>query len=641
MENTECTQSSEAAHPVSAMTFLALSSAWLAALLIPLIAFYFLKLKRPRHDVSSLVLWRQVIADQRVNSPFQKFKRNLLLLLQILLLALLMLAAMQPLLRSEAERAERLPVLIDVSASMAALDKAGGTSRLDAAKQRVQEMIVNLPSDQQLCLVAFSRTARRLTPFTNNKTELRDALATLEVEDVPGDLDEALRTAQALARGSSFDKVLLLSDGNFPAHANSELSFRIDFQRLDPAGPNFGITACNARRGVTGQWDVFVQLSGSAGAESTSGTVGLVEDGATIASENVTLVQGAAPRLAFKVGGGRPALIEVRFTPRGFDSLASDNRAWLALPAVRALDVYVPPALVSYRHALEAIDGLRLFPSGDTALPASFDLAFANSEADLALAARVLCSIGFVPPELDKLVSVTSGDASVVDWRRESPLLQHVTFADVVLMDDPRNAADVTETTYANLGYEILAHGPEGPLMLDRQDGDTLRVYLLFHTDRSTLPYRVAFPIFVSNLVQAALRQSHLGEVNAAATGVLHALFLEKDRAYRIEGPSGFRRDERSDERGELSGVPAAKSGEYTITEGGAVVARVGASVLSASESALAAVEQIEFNDRLKVAAASAPLRTDRALWWPLALSGFGVLLVEWWFFNRRQMLAR
>ena len=100
------------------MTFTALSSAWLAALFVPLVAFYFLKLKRPRHDVSSLVLWRQVIADQRVNSPFQKFKRNLLLLLQILLLALLVLAAMQPLLRSGASRAERLPVLIDVSASM-------------------------------------------------------------------------------------------------------------------------------------------------------------------------------------------------------------------------------------------------------------------------------------------------------------------------------------------------------------------------------------------------------------------------------------------------------------------------------------------------------------------------------------------
>jgi hypothetical protein len=69
--------------------------------------------------------------------------------------------------------------------------------------------------------------------------------------------------------------------------------------------------------------------------------------------------------LVFKVSGGKPVLLEARFTPRGFDSLAADNRAWLALPAVRPLAVYVPPALTSYRHALEAIEGLALFPRDD------------------------------------------------------------------------------------------------------------------------------------------------------------------------------------------------------------------------------------------------------------------------------------
>ena len=59
------------------------------------------------------------------------------------------------------------------------------------------------------------------------------------------------------------------------------------------------------------------------------------------------------------------------------------------------------------------------------------------------------------------------------------------------------------------------------------------------------------------------------------------------------------------------------------------------------SESSLAGVEQIEFNDRLKVTAASAPVSTDRPLWWPLALAGFGVLLVEWWFFQRRAFVGR
>ena len=76
--------------------FQSLSHLWLLALFAPLVLFYFLKLKRPRADIPSLVLWRQVLQDHRVNSPFQKFKRNLLLLLQILLLLFLILAALQP-----------------------------------------------------------------------------------------------------------------------------------------------------------------------------------------------------------------------------------------------------------------------------------------------------------------------------------------------------------------------------------------------------------------------------------------------------------------------------------------------------------------------------------------------------------------
>jgi hypothetical protein len=137
------------------------------------------------------------------------------------------------------------------------------------------------------------------------------------------------------------------------------------------------------------------------------------------------------------------------------------------------------------------------------------------------------------------------------------------------------------------------------------------------------------------------LRQAQLGEVEAAPCGVLPALTSAPIAPIASMDPGGFARSEQSDERGQLAGVPAPKAGEYSISEGSTVAARVGASVLSASESSLSAVEQIEFNDRLKVVAASAPVATDRPLWWPLALAGFVVLLVEWWFFNRRVASGR
>ena len=86
-------------------TFTTIANAWWFLLTIPLIIFYFLKLKRPRVEISSLALWKTVLNDQRVNSPFQKFKRNILLWLQLAIIILLVLAAMQPFMQGGAGRA--------------------------------------------------------------------------------------------------------------------------------------------------------------------------------------------------------------------------------------------------------------------------------------------------------------------------------------------------------------------------------------------------------------------------------------------------------------------------------------------------------------------------------------------------------
>lgn len=617
-------------------TFYAAGSAWLFALAVPVIIFYFLKLKRPRVQVPSLALWRQVIHDQRVNSPFQKFKRNLLLWLQLLLLSLLTLAAMQPFFAGSAKRAQYIPILIDCSASMGALDKAGGQSRLDAAKERVRELIDGMLPDQQLSLIAFHSSARRVTEFTNNRQLLREGLSQLTVSDMPSRAEEALRMTQALARTVPLEKVVIFSDGNLPPKIDFDLPFELNFQRLPVGGPNLGITGCNARRGgaaggAAPQWDVFVRMEASAAA---SASVELRQDGRVIGSEPVSLDPGKSQRILFHVESSAPSRIEIRVKPEGFDSLESDNLAYLDLPAARALTAYIPLEMAGYRHAFKKVQGLQLTPDekGVNTRP-TYDLLITDRREDRGIDAGVSLFVGMVPDDLQKIVRIEEGSASIVDWQRNSELLQHVLLTDLQIADEPKQAPETTEGQYEKLGYETLAHSRTGPLILKRRNGAKTAYWLLFHTDHSTLPYRVGFPILASNLIQIALDQAELTEVPAHRTGVLPPLSVEPAKKFQIVGPDRNSVDVQSSEEGVLNGVAAQLIGRYEIT-GGSAPRSIGVSLLDSLETSLSTVDDLRFRE-VNVKAAETTLKSDRPLWPLLALLAFGVLLVEWWYYQR------
>lgn len=613
--------------------FTSLINAWLFALLVPLIVLYFLKLRRPRVEIPSLALWRQVINDQRVNSPFQKFKRNLLLLFQILLLTSLALAAMQPFWPSGARRAKYQPILIDVSASMAALDAPGGQSRLDEAKQQVRKLIDNLVADQQLCLIAVHSSARRLTDFTDNKRILHEALDQLQVAQVPSHLEDGLRMAQALARTVRIESVLLLTDGNVPTDIEFELPFQMNYQRLKPGGTNVGITDFNARRTESG-WEVFARLEAS---EKTKGLteVTFSQNGQSFPSESVSVEFGKAERMVFRVKTKQAASLEVRIQPDGFDSLDVDNVAYLDLPEPRPLKVYCPTELKAFRHALQPMEDIELFPSSTAETPAKVDLRFTDQVDVSSPEAPVTLHVGAIPDDVKSLLTVETGLVEIVDWTRTTPLLQHVQLFDVQIADEPKSHDGISEKDYELAGYEILAQGRTGPLILEKAGDGKRDLFLLFHTDRSSLPYRVGFPILIRNTVQIALQTSALSEARALPTGILPPIRGEAETAYRVTGPKTLEETFVSDQQGVLSGVPAPVVGRYQVEKQGTEAGSFGVSLLAASESLLTSVEKLQFPE-VAVSADAPMLQSDTPLWGWLALAGLVFLLLEWWYFQRR-----
>src|SRR5207249_5924991 len=109
------------------MSFLAPLGLAFAALSGLVLLLHMLKMKRREIDVSSTLLWKKTIEDLRANAPFQRLRRSLLLLLQLLLVAALALALARPVRNLAEEAGRRIVILGDVSASMRAEERPGAT----------------------------------------------------------------------------------------------------------------------------------------------------------------------------------------------------------------------------------------------------------------------------------------------------------------------------------------------------------------------------------------------------------------------------------------------------------------------------------------------------------------------------------
>lgn len=609
------------------------AAAWLLFLAIPLVVFYFLKLRRPRTLVSSLVLWQRVLADRRVNSPFQRFKRNLLLLLQLLLLLLLVLAAMQPYVRHSRSQVSRLPILLDCSASMGALDRAGGETRLEAAKKRVRALIENLGPNQELCLIAFADTARRLTGFTDNRRLLLEALEKVRVLDVPADVAEVVRVVDALSRQEAFTRVVLISDGNVPARVHEDLSFDLDYRLVPKAGSNIGITALSARRESAHGWELFLRI-GSSDPQPRTAVLTLERNGAEVVSEPVTVSADAPERLVVRLDGSEACEVTARLRAEGFDSLACDNTAYLSLAPIRDLVVCVPDSLPAFRHALRQLDGVEV---RDTLVPGA-DMVVRRSGGDTPEGeASVVVTVGGIPPDLATYLAPGTGGSEIVDWVRDCDLLRYVELSGVDVFERVVYAAGASAGDLDKRGYVILAESGQGPLMLRKKERGRCLYYLLFDVARSNLPYRIAFPVMVRNLVSVALRGMGQQRTEAFATGVLAGVKLGGgERSGTVIDPAGERLPVVGDEDGRFSGIEARRCGMYRFVADSGATYGFGVSLLNGFESGLGRVRELAFREELSVAAMDGDVPTEKPLRSMLSVVALLLLLGEWWWYQRR-----
>ncbi len=196
------------------MSFLAPLALALSALVAPIIMLYMLRLRRREVAVSSTLLWQQLLRDKEANSPWQRLRRNLLLILQLLILAALVLALSRPFTEVPTFTAGRIALLIDGSASMMATDVS--PSRLEVARQAAYQLVDTMGAADTLSVIRVGAVPDILAAYTNDRAQLREAISKIQPEASRADWNAALTLAAAGFAGAEKFSVVVIGDGGLP-----------------------------------------------------------------------------------------------------------------------------------------------------------------------------------------------------------------------------------------------------------------------------------------------------------------------------------------------------------------------------------------------------------------------------------------
>ena len=136
-----------------------------------IILMYLLKQKYKEQTVSSLFLWKKAESYSMAQQPWQKLKKNLLMILQIIFVLLLAAALANPYIMGITETSHTVFAL-DCSLSMQAKDAEEGKSRLEQAVSEIKKQIEQASPNEKFSIVFLKDTPEIVLSSSNDKKAL-------------------------------------------------------------------------------------------------------------------------------------------------------------------------------------------------------------------------------------------------------------------------------------------------------------------------------------------------------------------------------------------------------------------------------------------------------------------------------------
>ncbi len=538
------------------MNFLSPASLFLFGLAIPIIALYILKLRRRREPVSTLMFWEQLFKERQTTSLFQRLKHLLSLLLQLLFLALLVLAVARPQFAFITKSARQLILIVDRSASMNAIlnfdpENPETESRLDSAKETALQIVQGLRFMDEMSVISCHTRPIIHTPFTRHQKTIREAIESIEPTDIKTDLKPAIDLALAVAQTKPNPEIIILSDfqkiseetltdfQNLQSkNTNSDddkeeekRNIKLHLLQIGEENDNVGITQFRVRKSIVNAFDYETLLSViNTSDEEKRCSVELYFNESLFDVRPYTLSPGEIKTEIFSnftfEGGELKAVLDIE------DALKTDNVAYATLPIRESITVLLVTEENPFlRNALavdEKIDLTVATPTEYEANTQEFEVVIFDRYSPTSLGDGNFMFI--YPPNSDTPPNIGTDDSVatwkigeeietpiITEWERTHPILQHVQLENVLI----GKAYAVTPPPTS----KVLVRSFETPVVFVDVTPKRKIVFAAINILESDLPLRIAFPVIMANTITWFVQGDKIEEYHLLTGEVLRYKF--------------------------------------------------------------------------------------------------------------------
>ena len=592
------------------------------------VVFYLLKRKRLVKLVSSTLLWQKFLADAQANSPFQRLRHNWLLVLQLLLLALAILALSRPYFAGHTTASDLRVVILDASASMQSTDEE--PTRFEKAREEALSLVKSLKDQDQMVVLLAGANTEVKQSATSSKADLRRAILDCQVSDSSTRLTEALKLAETLLRDGNnhSPEVHLFSDGaagDLSEFAGKQLN--VIYHKVGKRCNNLGITTLDLRENPENRAEraIYTSVANfSTNEEQTD--LELLFDNQRVDSRSLVLKPGETSPQVFIAAQETNGVFTVRIDAQ--DDLAADNQASI----VSLLPAPVKVKLVSR--------GNRFLEKALRA--ANVELTVADQSADEAEEFDLVALDDVVPAVWPKpnLLAIhvansnwfddgwtTVQQPTAVDWKNTHPLLRYINLDNVQISE----TLGVKTPSWA----VALVEAQQTPLILAGETARQKIVWIGFDTLQSTWPLRISFPMFIANAVDWLNPEAAKSSQLMVHGGEPFRYSLTQPAATaEVTMPDGTKRTLTPGAAREIVFGETGKQGIYRLRVGTNEVTFC-VNVLDAAESNTKPREELDFG-KFNTVSATALRRSNVDMWRWIAAAGLAVLMFEWWFYHRR-----